>query len=365
MSKFDKKSRKHSDKTEEWYDSFGKEVDRIPAVPSGKLEQLWISIEGKLAHRVRVRRMVRFSSIAAGIMLLVGTGAIFFRSADTKKAGVEIASVGEILPANGVAVLRLSNGQQIRLDRKEMIQEGKDVFIKNDSSDVLDYSEIVTGQDDEVLYNTIVVPVGGEYRVVLADGTRVRLNSCSLLTYPISFQDETRVVTLKGEAYFEVTKSTKPFIVNTSNLSVKVLGTSFNVSDYSDDNIATTTLIEGRVKVREQGHEKEYDITPGYTLEYNKERELVCLQDKSPEKYIAWLDGKLRFEGMRLEDIMRLLKRWYDCDIEYEDERLKNLHYSGMAEKDRPVNYLLHMIEEVTDVKFVIEGKKVKMYWEN
>lgn len=365
MSKFDKKSRKHSDKAEDWYDSFGKEVDKIPAVPSGKLEQLWISIEGKLVHRVRIRRMVRFSSIAAGIMLLVGTGTIFFRSADNGDAGVGITPTGEILPANGIAVLRLSDGQEIRLDKKEMIQEGENVFIRNDSSDVLDYSKIVASQSDEVLYNTIAVPVGGEYRVVLADGTRVRLNSCSLLTYPVSFRDETRVVTLKGEAYFEVTKSSKPFVVNTSNLSVKVLGTSFNISDYSDDNVATTTLIEGRVKVHEQGKGKEYDITPGYTLEYNKELELVCLQDKNQEKYIAWLDGKLRFEGMRLEDIMRLLKRWYDCDIEYEDERLKNLHYSGVAEKDRPVSYLLHMIEEVTDVRFVVEGKKVKMYWED
>lgn len=351
----------YREQVNEWYDIFDEEVSRIPEIPQGKLEQLWISIEGRIGYRVRVRRFKTYISVAAMVLLVLGMGLwLYFLPLDGEKKLIAVEKQ-EIFPAKGVPVLWLSNGEEVYLDRKRLIQEGK-VLIKNDSTDVLDYSNVGNCQSEE-LYNTIRVPIGGEYRVVLADGTCVHLNSCSLLTYPVAFKGDTRIVTLKGEAYFEVTKSSKPFIVNTSGLVIRVLGTSFNVSDYSGDKIATTTLLEGRVKVYGQESGEEYDITPGCTLVYTKDNGLIYLQDSDVELYTAWLDGKLRFEGMRIEDIMHLLKRWYDCEIEYEDEELKNLHYSGVAEKNRPVSYLLRMMEEVTDVCFEIEGKKIRMSW--
>lgn len=347
---------------EEWYDSFDGLVGKVPMVPQGKLEQLWFLIEKRILRRRKILNRRFYFSAASVALLFLGVGGWLYTEMMPMEGRGDGKGRQEIFPAAGIPVLRLSDGRQVALDKSELIRESADVLIKNDSARVLDYSE-VEGTEEEEIYNTVIVPVGGEYQVVLADGTNVRLNSCSRLTFPVSFNGEKRSVDLQGEAYFEVVKSSKPFEVNTSNFVVQVLGTSFNVSDYLEDSTATTTLLEGRVRVKDKKRQEGYDIMPSNTLVYRKGRETVMVQRDGVERYVAWLEGKFRFEGMRLEEIMRTLKRWYDCDIVYEDDRLKDLHYSGVVEKDRPVSYLLGMIEEVTDVGFEIEGNEIRMFW--
>ena len=231
------------------------------------------------------------------------------------------------------------------------------MIIENDSSKVLNYT--LTTVKSEPLYNTITVPAGGEFSVLLSDGSSVHLNSCSSLTYPVPFMGDVREVKLSGEAYFDVTKSDRPFIVKMEDIDVRVLGTSFNLSGYTTDQNVSVTLVSGKVAIRDHQLQRDFNVTPGMRFEYNRESQQVKMWEVDPELYISWMKGKFRFEDMRLEDIMVTLNRWYDCTITYSDNTLRDLRFTGAAEKDRPASYLLELIEMITEVKFQIDGKHI------
>ncbi len=340
-----------------WYEQFNDEAENLPEVPKGKLEQLWFSIRRKINASSGRRRTVVFYryAVAVAMLLVVGAGVIYLR--DTKEQDQVVLAKQDILPAKGVPVLRLSNGQEVSLDKVAVIQDQAGVVIKNDSLQILDYT--LTEGKSEPVYNTISVPEGGEYQVLLSDGSSVRLNSCSSLTYPVPFSGDAREVKLTGEAYFDVTKSDKPFIVKTADIDVRVLGTSFNLSDYTTDREASVTLVQGRVAVREHGDEEEIHITPGTRFEYNRETNQTSVEEVDTELYVSWMKGVFKFEDMRLEDIMTKLNRWYDCTVTYSDDALRDLRFTGAAEKDRSAGYILELIESITDVKFEIDGKNI------
>ena len=256
-----------------------------------------------------------------------------------------------------VAVLQLSDGREVPLNSTAIIQEQEGVVIKNDSSRVLDYTLATT--KSEPLYNTITVPAGGEFQVLLSDGSSVRLNSCSALTYPVPFTGDVREVKLTGEAYFDVTKSDKPFIVKMADIDVRVLGTSFNLSGYTTNQDVSVTLVSGEVTVHNHQLQQDFNITPGMRFEYNRENHQVKMTEVDPELYISWMKGKFWFEDMRLEDIMVTLNRWYDCTVSYSDDALRDLRFTGAAEKDRSASYLLELIEMITEVKFQVDGKHI------
>ena len=340
-----------------WYDQFNDDVENLPEIPEGKLAQLWYFIHRRISNITQKRRVLVFSRYAAviAILFIVGAGVFYFN--ETRKQEQPGLANLDILPARGIAVLRLSDGREVPLDKVFVIRDKEGAMIKNDSLQILDYT--LAEKRSELLYNTITVPAGGEYRVLLSDGSSVRLNSCSALTYPVAFAGDVREVKLTGEAYFDVAKSDKPFIVNTANIDVRVLGTSFNLSDYTADHEASVTLVAGKVSVRGRDEQKEFNITPGMRFEYNKENKQVKLEEVDPELYISWMLGIFKFEDMRLEDIMVKLNRWYDCSVAYKDSTLQNLRFTGAAEKDRSASYLLELIETITDVKFEINGKNI------
>ena len=341
----------------DWYQQFDYEVEELSEIPRGKFEQLWCSIEKRVNISCERRRIRVISRCVAVAVVLLAVGIIFYFNGRENEDVLLKVVKHELLPANGVAVLELSDGRQVSLAKTEMIQEQEGVLIKNDSA-VLDYSLMGEG-DVRAVYNTIKVPIGGEYQVVLAGGSRVCLNSCSSLKYPVVFTGEKREVELTGEAYFDVAKGEKPFIVKTPEVDVRVLGTSFNVSSYLEDGLVTTTLVNGQVVLHDRHQQKEYNMTAGMTLLYCKNDGKVKVDEVDPELNISWMHGKFKFEDMRLEDIMVKLNRWYDCQIEYADESLRNLRFSGAAEKDRPASYLLEIIETVTDVEIEIVGKRI------
>ena len=332
-----------------WYRQQDDEVEQLPEIPRKKLEQLWYSIERKMRGR---ERSLFFSYAAMLIIMFSVGGGIFYHPVETVHQ--------DLLPAKGVVMLQLSDGRSIPLTGTAIIKERGGQVIENDSAKVLDYTG-VREKEVEPVYNKITVPTGGEYLVLLSDGSRVRLNSCSSLRYPVVFTGENRTVELEGEAYFEVEKSVHPFFVKTSNVNVRVTGTTFNVSDYADDSRVTTTLVEGQVVVNKRDQEEIYVLEPGLTFKYKKDNGKIKIKAEDPELYVSWMRGKFKFENMRLEDIVCKLNRWYDCNVEYADDTLRDLRFSGAAEKDRPASYLLEMIETVTDVKFDVSGKKIRI----
>ena len=339
-----------------WYEQFDDEVEKLPEIPEGKREQLWFSIKRKIQTPWKLR-MVMFYRYTAAIIILamIGSVGIYFWGAREQERQVPVRQ--EILPAQGVALLQVSDGREVALSSTTVIKEQEGVIIENDSSKVLNYT--LTTVKSEPLYNTITVPAGGEFSVLLSDGSSVHLNSCSSLTYPVPFMGDVREVKLSGEAYFDVTKSDRPFIVKMEDIDVRVLGTSFNLSGYTTDQNVSVTLVSGKVAIRDHQLQRDFNVTPGMRFEYNRESQQVKMWEVDPELYISWMKGKFRFEDMRLEDIMVTLNRWYDCTITYSDNTLRDLRFTGAAEKDRPASYLLELIEMITEVKFQIDGKHI------
>ena len=233
-----------------WYDAFDVQVDQIPSVPEEKLEMLLKNIEHRIDSREKKRRRrllftYSIAGIAASVLLILGGIRYFtFPIFDTTD------KVQAIRPGQRHTQLLLSDGSMVRLDGGSLVREVDGTLLKNDSSYVLDYSALKV-RSNRNIYNTIRVPIGGEYNLRLADGTQVWMNSGSSLKFPVNFRGDRREVVLNGEAYFNVTKSSVPFIVKTSEMDIKVLGTSFNVSVYEDDGTVIATLVSGSVEVYE------------------------------------------------------------------------------------------------------------------
>ena len=173
---------------------------------------------------------------------------------------------------------------------------------------------------NEVLFNSINTPNGGQFQITLADGTKVWLNSASSLRYPTSFPGEKRVVELTGEGYFEVAHNAKqPFLVKVNDMEVAVLGTHFNINSYSDEPSVKTTLLEGKVKVSKAGNY--ILLNPGQQAVVSPlQNEIRIANDVDLEEVVAWKNGRFLFNSANIETIMRQVARWYDVDISYESK---------------------------------------------
>ena len=357
-----KKYREHRCPPEEeeriarWYEQFDDDVENLPEVPEGKLEQLWFSIKRKIQVPWN-RRVVVFYRYAVAIIILamVGSSVIYFRGSGEPER--QELTRQDILPAQGVAVLQLSDGREVPLNSTAIIQEQEGVVIKNDSSRVLDYTLATT--KSEPLYNAITVPAGGEFRVLLSDGSSVRLNSCSALPYPVPFTGDVREVKLTGEAYFDVTKSDKPFIVKMADIDVRVLGTSFNVSVYNDENIVETALMEGKVKLTMQGcPSKPVYLTPSQKFIYSRSDRQGTISIMEGDTELAWKQGILAFSAEPLEEVFRKIERWYGVTMHYDKESLVNDNFTGQF-KMISIQEMMNILRMHYNLKFKIENNDI------
>ena len=209
-------------------------------------------------------------------------------------------------------------------------------------------------------WHTLTVPRGGEYTVLLADGTKICVNSESRLHYPVVFApaDTVRRVFVSGEAYFQVARhESLPFEVCTEHGTVRVYGTKFNVHDYADEGRTVVTLLEGKVGYTVGGHE--YRLSPGgqLTLDHASGR----VEEKAVDAlaYCSWIDGVFEFNSMPLERIMKQLSRWYDVDYRFENQELKRRLFTGITFRRAPLRNLLDQIEKTTRIHFKIENRTI------
>jgi transmembrane sensor len=208
-------------------------------------------------------------------------------------------------------------------------------------------------------YNTIIVPKGCEWRIQLYDGSRICLNSETMLRYPIAFNDSCREITLlRGEAYFEVAHNkAKPFIVHVANsINILVTGTKFNVSCYEDEDNIITTLIEGSIEVSTS--KNKFNIKPHEQFVYYKPNHKTLINDVDDITSKAWTEGLFIFEDEPLSKIMKSLERWYDMEVSYDSETTKNVFLSGEIERNKSFEEVMNMIEEVTNVKVEVKRNK-------
>lgn len=264
-----------------------------------------------------------------------------------------------IMPGEYKAMLTTAQGQTIALlpsqERDICVQE--DFVVKNGQAGIVYRDSKKTAVT--LQYNTLKTPRGGEYTVVLSDGTKVYLNAASELKYPVQFDDKERQVYLSGEAYFEVAKdSSRPFYVVTDAVRVTVYGTEFNVNTYGIGG-TQTTLVTGKVGIRGKSSEREYMMQPSQLAEFDGKGKFKGIRNVNIETYTAWKEGFFVFEDEGLEDILSRLSRWYDVDVFYGSEKVKEYHFTGHMEKYEDIEIILNAISKMIGVHFTIKDRTI------
>ena len=313
----------------------------------------------KYRFRKRVLRICRYAAMLA--MPLVIAALVTFQIINENRNDKTIAATEQILPGSTKATLTLDNGKIVDLTatKGERLEESDGTLIKIDSA-TLNYKHGANAADGKIAYNKVSVPRGGEYKLVLSDGTRVHLNSMSSLRYPVSFGSKTRQVELDGEAYFEVSKTGQPFIVNANGMDVEVLGTTFNLSAYKDEP-RQTTLVSGSVRVR-TGNGNSRIIKPSQQASIAPGANQIDVRTVDTAFYTSWIHGKIKFKDQRLEDIMKTLSRWYDMDIVYADKEAKNLRFGCYVNRYEEISPLLELLRNTGSVKIETKGKTIKIH---
>ena len=322
-------------------------------------EEEFLYLEKSIYDR-KSRRMTLRWSIAASIILLVGlfVGRTISGVRDIHEEQELAKSVMQ--PGTSKAILMMADGKEVVLEQGQNLNIllNERVRVATSSQGIV-YEEHGKGMVTEE-YNKLTTPVGGEYSLVLSDGTKVFLNADSELKYPVEFSDGKRIVDLKGEAYFEVHKdSLRPFIVRMNGAEVTVLGTSFNVNTYGDDGQIYTTLVNGSVRVSSMKNKQEEILKPGMQSVMNVQSGLLTVREVDVEPYVAWREGRFVFRAMTLDLIMRQLQRWYDFEVFYQNSELKDYEFRGVIKRDMDLDKVLSVIKATTNVDFEVKGKVI------
>ena len=323
-------------------------------------EDGWEGVQRKIQrHRFR-HRILNICKYAAIFIfpVVIATVAIY-------KSGNEpqpLSQVEEqIVPGGKKAVLILDNGEAIDLKSTSGVElKEKDGTVIQVDSTVLNYQQAPARTSEKLAYNKVNVPRGGEYQLTLSDGSKVQLNSMSSIRFPVQFAQDCRLVELEGEAYFEVSKTGQPFIVQTKGMKIEVLGTTFNISAYANEEYQTT-LVSGSVKVQtENGSNRilkpseQACITPGSNQ--------INVRNVDTAFYTSWIHGKINFKDQRLDDIMKTLARWYDMDVVYENEATKELRFGCYVNRYNEITPLVKLLEQTGRVTVTVEGKTIKIF---
>ncbi len=312
--------------------------------------------KNKKEKRIKIYSFLKY---AAAIVLPVAI-TLTFLTIEKPDYSKQLAST-KIETGSSKATLVLASGEKIYLsgDKKNTLQEKDGSLITTDSG-VISYKKEKVSRKKEIskpIYNSLNVPRGGEYFLTLADGTKVWVNSETKLKYPVSFSGKQRIVYLTGEAYFDVTKNPeKPFIVVTKDAKIKVLGTSFNVKAYEENEIAAT-LVEGSVSIISPKNKKEIILCPGEQGLIEKNTGNIIKKNVDISLYTAWKDGRFVFRKTKMDDILKTLSRWYDIDIFYQNEEVKNITFTGNIKRYSDFDNIIDIIETTKRVKFKVKGK--------
>ncbi|THU38395.1 DUF4974 domain-containing protein [Niastella caeni] len=324
-----------------------------------------------LVRGMNWRRMVA----AAVIIILLGAGTILYLNNNSKSKSTDTSApvIADIkAPGSANAILTLSNGQQIELNKTATgnVAQQENANIMKLANGQIVYNAS-SANNAPLTYNTLTVPRGSQVvSIVLADGSKVWLNAASSLRYPVAFTGNERNIEMTGEVYFEVAKNAgKPFIVIvTQGARVEVLGTHFNINAYNDEESIKTTLLEGKVKVSDlpAGSQSQQSaiLKPGeqaaiYHSPLNIQHSPLTI-NHSPdlEEVMAWKNGRFEFAGNTIEPIMQQVARWYNVQIEYRGAKPTD-NFMGGTSRQANVSEILKILEQTKAVRFHIEDKKI------
>jgi ferric-dicitrate binding protein FerR (iron transport regulator) len=354
---------------ERWYleESARQPMPDAPADPAKEEQIIWNRVLETLPAEPQIRRLKKWYSIAtaAAILIFLSVGLYFVVN---KPAQQQIASnqlhKNDIAPGGNKAILTLADGKKIILTgaRNGLLATQSNTEIKKTEDGKITYTtdQSLSGKlSAELQYNTITTPRGGQYQVTLPDGTRVFLNAASSLVYPTAFVGSERKVTLTGEAYFEVAHNAhQPFRVSSNGQIVEVLGTHFNINDYSDERLIKTTLLEGSVRISHG--QKTAILKPGQQTQISNndtDSDISIIPDADIEEAVAWKNGLFILDG-HIQPVMRMISRWYDVDVVY-DGPVPDDTFGGEVPRFQNISEVLKVLQLTKKVHFKIENRRI------
>lgn len=310
----------------------------------------------------KVRMLWRMRVAASFLLVLALGGAAYWLNVHWEKRNhVELAE--GIQPIMSKGYIMLDDGSRIDLGEDEgEVREADGIKIIRDSVKVV-YASADVMPTDKITYNELNVPRGGEYMLVLTDGTKVWVNADSRLKFPVRFKENSReVYLLSGEAYFQVERDvSKPFLVHTSRGCVKVLGTEFNVRDYPEEYRVVTTLVNGSVLFTGKD-KKKVVLKPGFQVIADSLTGVSDAREVNLREYVGWRSGLYVFSHLTLEELMRVVERNYDVTVFFANEECKQLVFSGDLQKYETIEHFLKFIETGGDVRFVVKERTITVY---
>lgn len=353
-------------------------VRRFEQIETGKRKR-WQRVlddvntkSGSAGSRKKIFWLQKWQTYAAAASVIIIVSLLIYiwqakKTGITTTSAPTVAKVNDVNPGKYKARLTLADGTEIILDsmtNKVLAQQGGIRIINKDGR--LVYEK--TGNQNEVLYNTLSTSKGETYVTELSDGTKVWLNSQSSIRYPVEFNGDVRKVEITGEAYFEVApsfaalpggqKRKRHFVVSFNGTEVEVLGTHFNINSYADEPVMKTTLLEGKVKVRSTATNEETILQPGEQAQLNRETQaLNKTKDVDVDAEVAWRFGMFQFNDADLKTVMRQLERWYDVEVEYSG-KVPEREFVGVIPRSLKLSKVLSLLQK-QNVHFKIDGKKI------
>lgn len=336
----------------------------IPSVSSEVTEKFIEELKGKMnasskTEKTAVIKLFNWKKIAvaASILIAVGIGTfVVFQKGDEAPVVVVSTQVNDKAPGKTGAILTLADGSKIVLDSlgNGLVANQNNTTVSKKNGGLVYKS----GNNSELVYNTMTTPRARQYNLELSDGTKVWLNASSSLTFPTSFASNERKVILTGEAYFEVAKDKKrPFRVSVNEMQVNVLGTHFNINAYDDEATINTTLLEGSVLLSEKS--QKVLLKPGQQAQKQKKGTIVVNNKVNIDKVMGWKNGVFYFENADLQTVLREISRWYDVDVVFE-KGIPVRTFEGEIQRNLKLSQVLKILEK-NKVHFKIDGNVLRV----
>jgi len=344
-----------------WDFSAGEDIETGDRILAELRRRLQLTGEATVV-RMRPRRDWVGYAAACILFIAVGTGVWWLQRQrrDTAPAGqAAVLPAGDVGPGGNKAILTLADGRKIALDSSAgglIAQQGVSSIVQR-TNGRLEYQSSPknrTGASSDAVYNSLSTPAGGQYQLILPDGSKVWLNALSTIRYPSSFSGSDRVVQLNGEAYFEVAKDeSRPFRVTARDLNVEVLGTAFNVNSYEDEPSIRTSLLQGSVRLV-RGNTR-LVLRDGEQAETAGHEDFAIVPGADVAKAIAWKNGSFSFDNDNIQTVMRQLAKWYDVEIQYQGEPTHTV-FGGTMRRTLSLQQVLSALSRY-DVRFQLKGR--------
>lgn len=313
--------------------------------------------EKSFVYKIKKEPIYRYV-VAASVILMVALIGFLNKGDSITELQPVIVDTNAIEPGTDKAKLTLGDGSTIELEKGNSFQKKN---LSSNGEEII-YAEH-SSASKEIEYNYLTIPRGGQFYLVLSDGTRVWLNSESQLKYPVAFiKGTTRSVELVyGEAYFDVSPSTEhngsKFNVLNKSQKVNVLGTEFNIKAYKDETNVYTTLVEGKVLVGYDG--KKQNLTPNEQSDYDIMNNTLKVDIVDVDSEVSWRNKVFSFDNKSLRDIMRVISRWYDVDVVFKNQELELIKFNGIFSKHQSIEEILSTIKSSSINNYEISDKTI------